>query len=170
MEQPAGYLEWPTRFPVWRTVAFLAGVAVTLGLVWAWIAVRTSPLERVYFPAYVRSTVKVSIPKLPRRKDLRPVIDPVHLFVMSAGRFATPTTFRSPVSVVRIHRSDARFVALLKSAVFGGRGAFSVIRWPLIAGGVGDARLLRFRDAARHQSAPSSGGGSSSARDAHRVG
>jgi hypothetical protein len=134
MEQPAGYLEWPTRFPVWRTVSLLAGIAVTLGFVSAWLTVRVSPLERVYFRAYVRSTVKANIPKLPHRKDLAPRVEPLHLIVLSAGKFAIPATFRSPVSVTRIRLSDARFVALLKSAVFGGRGAFGVIRWPLIAG------------------------------------
>lgn len=136
MEAPAGYLEWPTRFPVWRTVALLAGVAVTLALVWAWLTIGVTPLERVYFRPYLRATVKVNIPKLPHRKDAKPALDPVHVFVMSAGKLATPATFRSPVSVVRIHLSDARFITLLKSAVFGGRGAFGVIRWPLIAGGI----------------------------------
>ena len=121
MEPAAGYLVWPTRFPIARVAALFGGAALTAGLVWGWTSMDLarfsskcgpcarletngrpvaglSTLEKFYWRDYVKVTVKNLlpdhiIPDIPMlgHKRVYPPI-PEHTVVVMGDKLATAET------------------------------------------------------------------------------
>jgi len=146
---------WPRRFPILRVLGFALSLACGALFIRAWLSYAATPLERFYFPTYVRLTLFADLPALPKPG---PTGETQKSFsVVFKGEYlATDSLLRQPSDrlVVRdVMLRPEGFVRWLRVHIYGGRTLAAVLRWPLCGFGmsllllvVTGARLDRTHD------------------------
>ena len=129
---------WPRRFPVWRTAGLLLSLAFGAMLVRAWLVWIATPLERFYFPSFVRLTVFADLPNLPKlgRKRASDVSFPVVFVGQTPATEAAIGTTRTQISIRDLRLQPDRFADWLRADIYGGHSVYGVLRWPLSGFGI----------------------------------
>lgn len=113
---------WPRRFRLFRMFGILLSLACGALLIRAWVVLKATPLQRFYFPTYIRLTVFPDLPSLPKLGHKRAAGRPFP--VVFAGQ--TPATDSSLArGMGKISISAARAPSLCRVV------ANVYIRWPL---------------------------------------
>jgi type IV secretory pathway TraG/TraD family ATPase VirD4 len=127
---------WPKRFPVYRLGGLLLALFCGLLLIRLWFRF-ASPLERFYYPVYVKQAVTGQLPELPASGKVRPGGTPFAV-VFVGSRVATGELLEhpdGPLSVRVLRLNPAGFYTWLEERVYGGHGPAGVLRWPLAGSG-----------------------------------
>jgi len=124
---------WPHRLPICRFAGL--GLALLCGvlLVRLWLRL-ASPLERFYFPAYVRTTLFSDFPTIPARNATGPSFHIVFVGSHPANEslFEHPT---GPISVRRVALQSQAFGLWLKRYIYANHSLTGILHWPLFGFG-----------------------------------
>ena len=147
---------WPRRFPILRLVGIVVSLLIGVGLIRIWQLWLGTPLERFYFPSYLRLWLSAEMPHLPKWK--RTGDDLSSFSVVFTGKSLTTTELvgsnPGPVSVRQLRLPPEVFRHWLRVHIYGDRDLPVLLRLPLVGFGatfvtlflVG-ARLDRAHDA-----------------------
>lgn len=123
---------WPRRWPIYRFAGLILAVTCGLLFIRLWFQL-ASPLERFYFPVYVRGTLVPDLPTMSLHGRV-PAREPA-FYVAFLGRYvATDELFQhppGPVSVRSVRLSRAGFLAWLQEHIYHRRTLVQTLRWPL---------------------------------------
>ena len=122
-------------FRVWRMLGLALSLLCGRLFVRVWLLYSATPLERFYFPTYVRLTLFCDLPSLPK---LGHRAQNVKAFsVVFVGRYlATSDRLRASPNRLAIRDVLLRpegFARYLRIHIYGGRTLAGVLRWPLLA-------------------------------------
>jgi type IV secretory pathway TraG/TraD family ATPase VirD4 len=147
---------WPRRFPVLRMSGFMLSLICGALFVRLWVTHAVTPLQRFYFPTYVRLTLFADLPALPTRglatrsEKPFPVVFAKNIVATDGVLEATPMH----VSIRNLTLQPDEFAHWLRVHIYGGRSVANVLQWPLagfviclITFVVTGARLDRSHDA-----------------------
>ncbi len=114
---------WPRRLPVLRLFALALTVVAGAVFLKCWLAWSASPLQRFYFPAYVRLTALRDFPSLP--KPGRKLTEKPSFSVVFVGKHvATNETITRAATTLNIRRvavDPNLFAEWLRANIYGGR-------------------------------------------------
>lgn len=117
---------WPRRAPAFRVAGLLLSVVFGLLFVRSWFLWSATPLERFYFPTYLRLTLLGGF-SLGHN-------DPTFQVVFSGRQPATDALLEQShagLSIREISAKPADFDAWLRDDIYNGQSPAGVLRWPL---------------------------------------
>lgn len=124
---------WPRRFPVWRVSGLVLSVVCGLLLIRAWLSWAATPLERFYFPTYVRLSLFPDLPSLPKLGH-KAGSGKSFLVVLVGQNPLTDKTIAGPLAQMSIRDlplQPDRFAEWLRTNIYDGHTLFEALHWPL---------------------------------------
>jgi hypothetical protein len=129
---------WPRRFPILRILGFALSLAFGAVFVRLWLSYSATPLERFYFPTYVRLTLFADLPSLPTPGAKDETLKSFPL-VFRGEYLATSDLFprlQGRVVVREVMLRPEGFARWLRIHIYSGRTLAGVLGWPLCGFGI----------------------------------